>query len=271
VIGQERLAALARAMLDFLLPPHCAGCDALVGAPAQLCAACFQQMAFIGEPLCRRCGLPFSSNDEAGPSRLCARCAANPPAWRQARAAMLYDDAARRLILPLKHADRAETEPVLALHMQRAGAALLARADLLVPVPLHRWRLLQRRYNQAALLAHAVGRRAQRPVVADALRRVRPTAPLGGLSAVQRRQMLSGAIEVRHSRRALLRGKRVLLIDDVLTSGATANACAQALLDAGAMSIDVLVASRVPDPRRNRMPGWSWHPDSEQDLDDADD
>jgi ComF family protein len=228
-------------------------------------------MDFIREPVCRSCGLPFGSYAEAGATRICESCTLNPPAWGQARAALLYNEQAKKLVLPLKHADRAENASVLALHMHRAGAALLARADCLVPVPLHRWRLLHRRYNQAALLAHAVGQRAKRPVVADALRRVQPTASLGGLSAVQRREVLSGAIQVRDARRALVSGKRVLLIDDVLTSGATAQACAQALLDAGAMSIDVLVASRVPDPRRRRMPRSSRHPESEQDLDDADD
>ena len=228
-------------------------------------------MAFIGEPLCRSCGLPFGTYAEAGPTRLCESCTLNPPAWGQARAALLYDEQAKKLVLPLKHADRAENTAVLGLHMQRAGAALLARADCLVPVPLHRWRLLHRRYNQAALLAHAIGWRTRLPVVADALRRIRPTASLGALSAAERHEVLRGAIVVRDARRIWLAGRRVVLIDDVLTSGATANACARALLDAGVESIDVLVASRVPDPRRSRTPASRRRPESEQDLDDADD
>lgn len=239
---------LARKTLDLVLPPLCACCDAPVAAPGQLCAACFGSFNFITEPLCRRCGVPFPSTLEAGAARLCARCLRAPPAWGQARAALLYDAQAKSLILPLKHTDRGESVAVLALHMQRAGAGLLARAEALVPVPLHRWRLLQRRYNQAAFLAHALGRRIGLPVLADALQRRRPTESLGGLSAAERRAVLEGAIVARPSRLAKVRGRRLLLIDDVMTSGATAAACAVALLDAGASHIDVLVASRVAAP-----------------------
>jgi ComF family protein len=243
------IAALARAALDLVLPPLCACCDTPVAAPGQLCAPCFQQLAFITEPACRRCGLPFGSDEEAGLSRICRPCTTNPPPWRQARAALVYDAKAKSLILPLKHADRGEIAAVLALHMHRAGAALLARADCLVPVPLHRSRLLRRRYNQAAFLAHAVARRAALPVLADALQRKHATVSLGALNAAERHQLLRGSIVVREARRAALAGRRILLIDDVLTSGATAAACTRALLDAGAANIDVLVASRVPDPR----------------------
>lgn len=243
------ITALSRAALDLVLPPLCACCDTPVEAPGQLCATCFGQLAFISEPACQRCGLPFSSHEAAGRSRVCDACSTDPPPWRQARAALVYDDKAKSLILPLKHTDRGENAAVLALHMHRAGAALLARADLLVPVPLHRWRLLRRRYNQAAFLAHALGHRAKRPVLADALRRPHATAPLGGLNAAERHLALEGSIDVRPNRRAALRGRIVLLIDDVLTTGATAGACARALLDAGAANVDVLVASRVPPPR----------------------
>lgn len=169
--------------------------------------------------------------------------------FRRARAALRYDEAARRLILPFKHADRVELSSVLAGYMERAGAELLAAADVLVPVPLHRARLFGRRYNQAALLARALGRAARRPVVLDALRRVRGTTPLGAKSAEERAAVLTGAIEMRPSRLAGMTGRRVLLVDDVMTSGATANACAAVLLAAGAVSVDVLAAARVPDPR----------------------
>ncbi len=138
---------------------------------------------------------------------------------------------------------------MLAAYMARAGAELLANADILVPVPLHRARLFRRRYNQAALLASALGRAVSRPALLDALRRERGTAPLGTKSAEERAAALAGAIDVRPSRATRIAGHRVLLVDDVMTSGSTANACAAVLLAAGAVAVDVLAAARVPDPR----------------------
>ena len=185
------------------------------------------------------------------PDQLCPACRAAPPVFERARAALRYDAQARRLILPFKHADRTEMAATLAPHMARAGAVLLREADVLVPVPLHRARLFRRRYNQAALLAQALARIAGRPAVPDALLRHRATASLGDKSAAERAAEVAGAFAVRPSRVIAWPDKRVLLIDDVMTSGATANACAGALLAAGAAAVDVLVAARVPDPRLN--------------------
>ncbi len=238
-------------LLDVLLPPHCAACEASVGAQGQLCQDCFRSVSFITEPCCRRCSVPFSAAAQGGPEGLCPTCMDVPPSFERARAALRYDEAARRLILPLKHADRVELAGVLAPHMQRAGTQLLHDADLLVPVPVHPHRLFRRRYNQSALLAYAIGRLGRRPVLADALRRVRGTAPLGGKTAAERATELTGAIEIWPIRSSAVMGKRVLLIDDVMTSGATANACAMALRRAGASAVDVLTAARVPDPRLN--------------------
>lgn len=237
-------------LLDVLLPPQCLTCDAPVGAPGQFCAACFRRTAFVTDPCCACCGRPFGARGQGGVSGLCSECRVHPPAWTAARAALRYDDQARRILLPFKHGDRIEIARALAPHMARAGAALLSAADWLVPVPLHRGRLLSRRYNQSALLAQALGRIAGRRTVLDGLRRTRATASLGRKSGQERSTEVAGAFVVRPSRQTQLADARVLLIDDVMTSGATANACARALLAAGVARVDVLVAACVADQPR---------------------
>jgi ComF family protein len=244
-----RLRDVAVSVLDVLLPPHCAACDAPVEVQGTFCPACFASLQFITEPLCRTCGLPFASMAQGGPRGMCPTCEAAPPPWGQARAALLYEAAARGLILKLKHADRQENAAVLARQMARVGQELLRHADILVPVPLHRWRMFRRGFNQAALLARELAIRGGPVPLLDGLRRNRRTRSLGALSAAARAQELRGAIEVRASRAATIQGRRVVLVDDVMTSGATARVCTHALLDAGAANVDVLVASRVADPR----------------------
>jgi ComF family protein len=238
-----------RAALDFLVPPRCAACDEPVAVQGELCPGCFGRTGFISAPMCVRCGVPFASADQGGDEGLCPGCREHPPLFRQARAALRYDDQGRRLILPLKHGDRLDLAPILAPMLVRAGGELLGRADLLVPVPLHRRRLFHRKYNQAAVLAFAAGRLARRPVLPDALQRTRRTAPLDDKSPEERAREVAGSISVRPNRAAMITGRTVVLIDDVMTSGATANACAAVLLAAGARAVDVLVAARVPDPR----------------------
>ncbi len=236
-------------MLDLLLPPACIACDRPVDAPGLLCAACFRATGFITEPCCEVCGVPFDAGPQGGTEARCLACRLAPPAFACARAALRYDAGARRLILPFKHGDRVELARALAPMMARAGAALLARADLLVPVPLHRWRLLRRRYNQAAVLALALARISGVPALPDALARTRRTVSLGGKGATARQAEVEGVFAVRSSRRLRIEGRRILLIDDVMASGATASACARALTEVGAARVDVLAAARVPDPR----------------------
>lgn len=247
-------AALRRArtlLLDCLLPPDCPLCHQPVDRAGLLCPECFRRIRFIAEPCCRQCGEPFSAPGFGGAGRVCAPCGAAPPPWRQGRAAMIYDEWSRPLILRLKYADRTDLAPVLARHMLRAGAGLLDGADLLVPVPLHRRRLFHRRYNQAALLARATGRLAGLPTIPDLLVRPHPTPPLGRLGATARRDTLRGAIALRPGRAAQVAGQRILLVDDVMTTGATTGECARVLLAAGARSVDVLVAARAPAPPRS--------------------
>jgi ComF family protein len=246
--GLQRAGRLA---LDLLLPPRCAACDNSVEVQGALCPVCFGKTNFIASPFCTCCGVPFASAEQGGLEGLCPRCREDVPAFRNARAALRYDEQARRLILPLKHGDRVEMAAVLAPMMARAGATLLERADMLVPVPLHRRRLFQRKYNQAAILAYAVGRLTRRPVVPDAMMRTRSTVPLEDKTSEERAREVAGSFTTRRSRLNRIKGRTVLLVDDVMTSGATAGACARALLDAGAAAVDVLVAARVPDPRLN--------------------
>jgi ComF family protein len=234
------------AILDTLLPPNCLACDTPVDADGQFCLPCFRRVNFISAPFCAHCGVPLPFAAVAGAGHICPACQASPPLFTHARAALRYDALCRQIILPFKYADRTELARGIAPLMARAGAALLAQAEILVPVPLHKSRLRQRRYNQSALLASALGRIAARPVLLDALARPHPTVPLGPLGVAERRQELAGKIALR---RAGVAGKAVLLIDDVMTSGATADACAAALLSSGARRVDVLTAARVPDPR----------------------
>ncbi len=238
-----------RALLDLLLPPTCLTCDQQVDAPGRFCVTCFGLTSFITDPCCHACGLPFEVAGQGGRERICHTCRANPPPWERARAALRYDKQARRLLLPLKYHDRVELAASLGAMMARAGAVLLAEADVVVPVPLHRQRLRARRYNQAALLARQVARGAKRPLIVDALRRIRATPSLAFLSAERRQAAVDGAFWVPDTRVADIEGRRVLLVDDVLTSGATCAGCAEALLDAGAAAVDVLVAARVSNPR----------------------
>ncbi len=252
-LAAERLLAAARwagrAALDVLLPPQCLTCDAPVQAAGQFCLTCFRTVGFLTEPCCDRCGIGFGAKGQGGVSRTCSRCRAHPPPWGSARAALRYDEVSKRILLPLKHADRIENARALAPHMARAGAALLREADWLVPVPLHRSRLLARRYNQAALLAQAVARLSGRPALLDGLRRIRATRKLQSGGGDQRRAELAGAFAVRATRAEALRDSRVLLIDDVLTTGATVEACTLVLLAAGVARVDVLAAARASDPR----------------------
>jgi ComF family protein len=235
-------------LLDALLPPRCLACDSEVADQGTLCPACFSGLSPITAPWCARCGVPFA-HDAQAVDTLCPRCRARPPAFASARAALRYDAGAKRLILPFKHADRTELAWPLARQMARAGAPLLARAELIVPVPAHWRRLIGRRYDQAALLARALGGIAGRPVAPDLLRRSRRTPPLADKGAAERAATVEGAFALSRGGAARVAGRHVLLVDDVMTSGATAEACALALLAGGATAVEVLAAARVPDPR----------------------
>lgn len=244
--ASARLGVVRRRLLDLLLPPRCLGCGAIVGDAAALCAGCWSRLAFIEAPLCVCCGRPFEF--ALGEAALCGTCSKARPLYERARAALRYDDASRDLVLAFKHGDRTDCAPALGAWLARAGAELVADCDLVVPVPLHWWRLFRRRYNQSALLAHALGRQTGKPVAPDLLRRTRATASQGHLGRAQRRRNVARAFRVDPGRRGALDGKRILLVDDVLTTGATAESATEALLEAGARAVDLLTIARVVRP-----------------------
>ncbi len=211
--------------------------------PHALCPACWSAMPFIERPYCARLGtpLPYGSGD----TLLSPAAIADPPVFGRARAVARYDGPARDLVHRLKYGDRTELARAMAAMMVRAGAELVAQADMIVPVPLHRWRLWGRRFNQAMLLAGAVAKVSGLPCEPGAIRRVRRTRPQVGLTRAQRADNLQGAFRCPPEARAALAGRKVLLVDDVLTTGATANAASRALLRAGADRVDVLAFARV--------------------------
>lgn len=230
--------------LDIALPTLCVACREPVDGEG-VCAACWAQLSFIAPPFCPRLGIPFIY--DPGEGLLSAQAVADPPAYHRARAAVRYDEVAKTLVHALKYHDRTDLAPAMGRWMARAGRELLEEADVLVPVPLHWRRGWSRRYNQAGALALAIARQSRVPVARDALRRIRPTLHQIGLSRAERASNVQGAFKVPPERRALIHGRRVILIDDVLTSGATVDACAQALLRAKAARVDVLVFARVVD------------------------
>lgn len=228
-------------LLDVLLPPRCLACAAVVDVPGRLCGACWARADFIAAPYCQCCGLPFAFDE--GADRHCGACLGQPPAFDAARAALRYNGVARSLVLGFKLGDRTHGAPAFAAWMRRSGADLLADADAVTPVPLHRWRLLSRRFNQSALLAREIAAGAGLAFEPDLLIRTRHTKSQGRLGRLGRFENVRGVFAVRPGRVAA--GRRIVLIDDVMTTGATVKACAQALKRAGAASVGVLTLARV--------------------------
>ena len=241
----RRLPLLA---LDALLPPRCLACGATVDRTGMLCGACWGGLDFLAPPLCHGCGYPFDY--DLGAEALCGACSAARPAFARARAVLRYDDASRRLLLAFKYRDRTDGAPAYGRWLARAAGPILAEAEAILPVPLHRWRLLARRYNQSALLARALARESGLPLWPDALVRTRNTPSQGRLGLEARRRNVAGAFAVPPRWRPRLAGLGLLLVDDVLTSGATAEAATKALLRAGAARVDVLTLARVVRPRQ---------------------
>lgn len=231
-----------RQLFKLALPPRCPGCGAVTAADHRFCASCWGSLRFIGSPWCASCNLPFAY--ALGEEARCAMCLTDPPPHRGVRAAVAYGEVARALALKLKYAGRTAYAETAAQQMVRL---MPGDAELLVPVPLHRWRLWRRGYNQAGLIATALSRISAVPVEHHALQRFKPTPVLRGLGARGRHVALRGVFCVASDRKDLIGGRNVILVDDVHTSGATAKAATATLLASGAASVTILCWARVLD------------------------
>lgn len=234
--------AAVRQVVDFALPPRCPGCGAVTSEPHRFCLDCWQGLHFLGEPCCARCGLPFEY--ESGEDVECGSCLTAPPAYDRLRAAVAYGETARKVALKLKYSGRPGVAETLAHFMQRHAADEEPDA-IVAPVPLHRWRIWKRGYNQSALIARALARRTRHEAQLDLLRRVKATPVLRGLGKRERALAVRGAFKVPDAARQVIDGRTVLLVDDVYTSGATANACARALKRGGAARVNLICWARV--------------------------
>jgi len=235
-------------LLDFCFPPRCLSCRKIVSGADGLCPDCFAQILFIAEPACRKCGSPFefAAAEEGG---VCVNCRHNPPPWSKLVAVAVYDEFSRRLILPLKHSDDTAAARFLAILMADRGWEILKAADMLVPVPLGRRRLFRRMYNQSTLLAKVIGRMSGKPVSPCALaRKGRKTEGQKGLSKLGRAANVEGVFKVAEPE--FVKGGNIVLVDDVITTGATLSECARVLKGAGAKSVSCLVFTKAIRSRK---------------------
>lgn len=243
------LAAVGKPILDYALPIRCPGCGAITAEEGRFCLSCWSELHFLGAPCCSCCGLPFEVEPGMEEAR-CGPCLQTPPPWRSARAALAYGEMARTIAIRLKYGRRIGLARLMARYMAPhvRGMAEAGEAPLLVPVPLHRWRLWNRGFNQSALIGGHLSRMTGIPADPLVLRRTRATRPLRAMSPHAREKEVRGAFLLDPKRAGDLRGRTVILIDDVHTSGATARACAQALLSGGVEAVHLLCWARVlPD------------------------
>jgi ComF family protein len=233
--------AIARGIIDYALPPRCPGCGTIVEDDHRFCFECWGRLDFLGEPCCARCGLPFAFAEADGAE--CGRCIAEPPSYERLRAAVSYGEIARKVALKLKYSGRPGVARTMARLMERQAGG--GEARILVPVPLHRWRIWTRGYNQAAVLAGELAGALGGRVESELMERVKRTPPLRGMGRRERIAAMRGAFRVAPRRREEVRGGSFILVDDVFTSGATTGACAKVLKRAGAARVEIICWARV--------------------------
>lgn len=230
--------------LNTLLPPRCLGTGEIVDSPGMVSSTFWSELQFIEAPFCKTCGIPFSFGT-LGDDMLCAACIESEPVFDTSRSAVVYNESSRKLVLAFKYGDQLHAIHTFVPWMIRSGQQLIDAADIILPVPLHHKRLRERRFNQSALLAQEIAKRAGKPYIPHILLRTRHTLPQQGLNARDRRENVHGAFTVNSDYADLLKGKNILLIDDVFTSGATLNECARILKAAKAAQVNVLTIARV--------------------------
>lgn len=242
----SRQLSVMGAVANAIWPPQCPACGERVDSQGPLCVSCWSQVHFLGEPQCRCCGVPFEYEQLGGAE--CLRCLSRRPVFRAAKSAMRYDEFSKALILRFKYGDRQDIAPVLADWMMRAGQTLMRDADLIMPVPLHWSRLFARRFNQSAVLAKRIAFLSDLTFDPISLRRIRRTPSQGAMKFRQRQRNVKGAFAIDDKSASCVKDKGIILVDDVLTTGATAESCAKMLLNSGARHVDVLTAARVVHP-----------------------
>ena len=238
-------------MIDLILPPRCIVSGEIVDQQGMLSPDAWGELNFITDPQCNRCGIPFDFDiGDVHEGSICAGCLKSPPLFDKARSAVIYDDASRDIILSFKHGDQTHIVPSFMPWLQQTGAEILDGTDFIVPVPLHSWRMLRRRFNQSALISQYLSQEVKVSVLLGGLKRRRSTPTQGDLNFNQRQKNVKNAFIVDPKYKAQINGKTILLIDDVYTTGATVNECTKILLKAGAASVNILTVARVVKPQR---------------------
>ncbi|MEM8833961.1 MAG: ComF family protein [Pseudomonadota bacterium] len=243
--------AILHQMINFLLPPRCIATGEIVNDQGMVSPTVWRDLNFISDPKCDSCGFPFDFDIEGlNDGHLCASCMKYPPQYNQARAALIYDDASRDIVLGFKHGDQTHAVPTFMPWLLQAGRELLKETDYLVPVPLHPTRLIRRRFNQSALIAKYLSKETGVKTVLNALTRLRATPTQGHLDMKERKKNVRKAFQVAPRYIERLKGKNIILVDDVYTTGATVNECTKELLKCDVNSVSILTLARVVKPEK---------------------